>query len=167
MPVAAATMPPSKVIVPDGSPGSSSPSRSSPLASPAPSQTGIAAAPGAPGTPTNPPASPALRNGTIIKGHRRVPSNLRPAASYKLREKPAGADGKWVFIVNGSKLKKWEQVAQRLLKQLSTLEVRHLSISPSDNNWDVHGQRGGDEAVRGQNTEKAPLPPHLHIYMRY
>ena len=69
------------------------------------------------------PGSPLLRNGTVIKNYRRTPSNLRPASKYKLKER-AAPDGKWVFIVNGLKLKQWEVVAPRLLKQLSLVEVR-------------------------------------------
>ena len=75
------------------------------------------------GVPQNAQTVPTLRNGTIIKGHRRIASNLRPASGYKLKEKSAPSEGKWVFIVNGLKIKQWEQVAPRLLKQLSLVEV--------------------------------------------
>jgi hypothetical protein len=42
-----------------------------------------------------------------------------------MKDKSQPTEGKWVFIVNGSKLKQWEQVAPSLLKQLSLVEVRN------------------------------------------
>jgi len=101
------------------SPASSSTEQISASISPAPS-TGVPAA-----ANTLPPTSPPLRNGTIIKGHRRTVSRLQPANGYKMKDKSQPTEGKWVFIVNGSKLKQWEQVAPSLLKQLSLVEVRN------------------------------------------
>lgn len=85
------------------------------------------------------------RNGTIIKGHRRVPSNLRPASGYTMKDRsaPAGADGRWVFVVNGTKLKLWEAVAPRLLKQLSTVDVKVYATK-----YPGHGRRLAERAAR-------------------
>ncbi len=107
---------PEKIFQGD-SPASSSTEQISASISPAPS-TGVPAA-----ASTLPPTPPPLRNGTIIKGHRRSLSRLQSASGYKLKEKSQPTEGKWVFIVNGTKLKQWEQVAPRLLKQLSLVEV--------------------------------------------
>jgi hypothetical protein len=111
-----ADLSPEKIFHAD-SPASSSTEQISASISPAPS-TGVPAA-----ASTLPPTPPPLRNGTIIKGHRRSLSRLQTASGYKLKEKSQPTEGKWVFIVNGSKLKQWEQVAPRLLKQLSLVEV--------------------------------------------
>ena len=108
---------PEKIFHAD-SPASSSTEQISASISPAPS-TGVPAA-----ASTLPPTPPVLRNGTIIKGHRRSLSRLQPATGYKMKEKSQPTEGKWVFIVNGAKLKQWEQVAPKLLKQLSLVEVR-------------------------------------------
>jgi len=107
---------PEKIIHVD-SPASSSTEQISASISPAPS-TGVPAA-----ANTLPPTPPPLKNGTIIKGYRRSVSKLQPANGYKLKDKCQPTGGKWVFIVNGSKLKQWEQVAPSLLKQLSLVQV--------------------------------------------
>lgn len=52
------------------------------------------------------------------------------------------SDGKWYFIVNGTKLRHWEQVSARLLKQLKTVE-RSVCITK----YPGHGRKLAERAA--------------------
>ena len=76
-----------------------------------------------PPPPIRPSAGP--RHGTIVRSRSRVfDAATKPAPSYKLKERSGEPVGKWVFIVNGTKLKQWDELSPRLVKQISGAEVR-------------------------------------------
>jgi len=94
------------------------------------SSTGIPAAHGSqipsyplltPTAPTTP--SPPLRQGSIVKKIPRSASGIKSSPGYRLRDRSGVCMGRWVFIVNGTKLKQWDDLSPRLLKQLSSVEV--------------------------------------------
>lgn len=93
-----------------------------------PAYNGIPSYPLSPLPPSPAPRSPSphRRNGSIIKNHRRTPSFVKAASGYTLRERSGPSQGKWVFIVNGTKIKQWHELCPKLLKQLSSVEVRMM-----------------------------------------
>lgn len=104
------------------------------------SSTGIPAShgniPSYPLVPTT-PASPVQhrRHGSIIKKTPRSDFAAKSTPSYRMRDRSAPRVGRWVFIVNGTKQKQWDELSSRLLRQLSGVEVSQLdariaSMSP-------------------------------------
>lgn len=70
-----------------------------------------------------------LRQGSIIKKQKStaLPPGEEVKATYVMKERESLGE-KWVFIVNGLRVKEWEKKCGKLLKQLSLVEVCCCSV---------------------------------------